>query len=218
MSVLQVSGDRDRWSGIGIPKPTLAVADALNRGRNAQHGLSSTAPLQIVSTFSAQRSLTTPRVPPQHQRTIEEQLYDARSEFKINTASVAMYLDRDWRDRLFTQIDSLLSVEDWEPQDNPPTGFSFSTFIRMLIFIRPTRRPGLGATGDGNLIATWSVGSDQLTIECQPKDFVRWNLSVVIDGERERAAAVTPVHRLPTVLSPYTPRRWFDYANQVSGT
>jgi hypothetical protein len=145
----------------------------------------------------------------------EEKLYDALAAFKVRTANIAMHLDRERRSGLFRQLDSLLAVEDWETDDAPPSIGSFATFLRMLILVRPSRLPGLGATSDGNLIATWTVGNDRLTIECQPKDFVRWNLSATIDGERERSAAMTPLLRLREVLRPYGPERWFEDGNKV---
>jgi hypothetical protein len=142
--------------------------------------------------------------------TLEERLYDALASFKVRTATVAMHIDREWRSRLFSQLDSLLSAQDWERDDLPPTLASFSTFLRMLIFLKPDRRPGLGASSDGKLIATWSSEGDHLTIECLPNDLVRWHLSVLIDDDRERAAAVGPVQRLGAVLAPYAPGRWFN--------
>lgn len=146
---------------------------------------------------------------------LDEQLYDALAAFKIRTAAVAMHLDRDWRAKLFGQLDSLLALADWEVDDAPPTIDSYSTFLRMLTMLRPQRRPGLGATADGRLIAAWTIGDDRLTIECLPKDVVRWHLSVTIDGERERASAETPLPRLAAVLRPYDPGRWFQNANHL---
>jgi hypothetical protein len=126
-----------------------------------------------------------------------------------------MHLDRDWRAKLFGQLDSLLALSDWQVEDAAPTIESYSTFLRMLTLLRPQRRPGLGATFDGRLIATWTVGDDRLTIECLPKDVVRWQLSATIDGERERAAGETPLPRLAAVLRPYDPGRWFQNANHL---
>ena len=83
-------------------------------------------------------------------RGLDEQLYDALAAFKIRTAAVAMHLDHDWRSRLFGQLDSLLSFDDWEADNDPPTVNSYSTFLRMLTLLRPQRRPGLGATTDGH--------------------------------------------------------------------
>jgi hypothetical protein len=143
-------------------------------------------------------------------KSLNEQLYDALASFKIKTAAVAMHLDRDWRAKLFRQLDNLLDVENWESDDLPPQLASFSTFLRLLILLRPDKRPGLGAAHDGKMIATWTSGTDKLTVECLPNDSARWNLSVTIDGEIERAAAITPLRRLGEVLKPYQPERWFD--------
>lgn len=151
-------------------------------------------------------------------KSIEEKLYDRLAAFKIKTALVAMHLDHDWRSRLFRQLDNLLAPDAWEEDDPPPSLASFTTFLRMLVLLRPGRRPGLGATADGNLIAAWTVGEDRLTIECLPDDQTRWNLAVTIDCERERAVAITPIQRLKSVLSPYGPGRWFDHANNVPAT
>ena len=148
-------------------------------------------------------------------KNLDEELYDALASFKIRTAAVAMHWDRNWRSRLFRQLDSLLESENWDAQDPAPSIGSFATLLRMLMLLRPTRPPGLGASGDGNLIAAWTVGDDRLTIECLPRDIVRWNLSATIDGERERSAAVTPLRRLSEVLRPYRPSRWFENANNV---
>ncbi|QOZ45521.1 hypothetical protein XH89_20055 [Bradyrhizobium sp. CCBAU 53340] len=160
-------------------------------------------------TFASQGTATLPRT------SLDERLFDVLAQFKIRTSQVAMHLNRDWRTRLFGQFDSLLNVEDWEPLDRPPTIESFATFLRLLVFLKPQRRPGLGATATGELIASWTNGNDRLTIECLPQDLVRWTVSVTINEERERAAGITPVSRLPAVLAPYGPDRWFADANHV---
>jgi len=147
---------------------------------------------------------------------LEVELFDALLKFKVSTSQVAMHLDRGWRSRLFAQLDSLLDKESWEPLDRPPRLESFATFLRMIIFLRPQRRPGLGATSKGELIATWSVGADRLTIECLPQDLVRWTVSVTINDDRERAAGITPVARLKEVLRPYGPARWFSDGDRIS--
>jgi hypothetical protein len=157
-------------------------------------------------TFSGQRPTA---------QSLEEKLYDALASFKIRTATVAMYLDRERRSKLFRQLDGLLAVEDWEVTDPAPSIDSFATFLRLLTLLKPARLPGLGASGDGNLIAAWTVGDDRLTAECMPRDIVRWHLSASINRERERSAGTTPLRRLSEVLRPYDPGRWFEYANHL---
>ena len=100
---------------------------------------------------------------------LEEQLYNSRAAFKIKTSAVAMHLPNNWRTLLFRQVDSLLSLEDWDSADVPIGETSFTTFLRMLLLVQAKRRPGLGATSDGHLIAMWTVGNDRLTENvCQP--------------------------------------------------
>ena len=140
---------------------------------------------------------------------LPEKLYDALARVKLLTAQVAMHLDTEWRNRIFEQLDDLLDAKDWHEDDDPINASSFETFLRMIIFHNPSRRPGFGVSNCGYLIAAWTSGSDRLTIECRPNDTVRWVLSCEVDGETERASADTPVRRLMEVLAPYNPPRWF---------
>ena len=140
---------------------------------------------------------------------LPEKLYDALARVKLLTAQVAMHLDAEWRSRIFEQLDDLLDVEDWHEDDDPVKAASFETFLRMIIFHNPPRRPGFGVSNRGYLIAAWTSGLDRLTIEFLPNDTVRWALSCEIDGETERAVGETQVRRLLKVLAPYSPSRWF---------
>lgn len=151
----------------------------------------------------------------QARNNVAESLYDTLAGFKVRTASVAMHMDNEWRSKLFAQLDSLLDSEEWDPSDIPPTLNSFSTLIRMLLSLRPERRPGLAASPDGHMVATWLVEKDRLTIECLDNDEVRWVLARKIDGETERAAGQTVVTRLKSVLSPYDAMRWFSRAINI---
>jgi hypothetical protein len=140
---------------------------------------------------------------------LEERLYEALAACKIRTAAVAMHLDPEWRMRFFKQLDNLMDIDNWEKEDLPVTEASFATLLRMLLFIRPKRRPGIGITNNGNIVAAWTVGKNRLTIECQAADQVRW-VVVIYDGEeRESGAGETQLPRLLHVLAPYQPQRWF---------
>jgi hypothetical protein len=206
MSTIQISRARPEHAAIGaamISNPSVGVSATSKLIEQRLRDLTLPTP-----TFSGNRSIPT--------KNLDEQLYDALAAFKIHTASVAMHLDPEWRNRLFSQLNNLLGAEDWQPDDSPPSLASFSTFLRMLVLLRPVRRPGLGATSDGLLIAAWTHGEDRLTVECLPQDIARWNLALTIEGERERAAAITPVGRLNEVLRPYAPQRWFLDGSNVS--
>ena len=145
-----------------------------------------------------------------NETTLEEELFDIRSEYKVRISEVAMHLNDNWRSGLFTQLDKLLDHEEWDEEDKIPTNSSFQTFLRTLLEIGPVRRPGLGASHRGNLIAAWTTGcGNRLTIECLNNDSLRWVVVVQDDGDRESAAGETTVKRIESVLAPYSPEQWF---------
>jgi hypothetical protein len=146
-----------------------------------------------------------------------ERLDAALAGAKVMISNVVMHLDRQWRDGLFAQLDDLLDIQDWHDDDEPLQAESFRTFLRLILLQKPKRRPGLGLSHRGHLVAAWTTGPDRLTLECAPDDTVRWVLSYAMNGERERAAGETHVARLPEVLRPYRPARWFADVEQTPG-
>ena len=184
------------------PPPASEASEQLRRAAIAS----------VVSSTSTTSRLVQASVPPAAARgSLQDRLYNALAASKIRTATVAMHLDQEWRTRFFRQLDNLLAVESWDPEDVPPSEESFTTLLRMMLFIRG-RRPGLGATASGNFIATWTEGQDRLTVECKPADQVRWVLIRHLDDDRESAAGETTLPRLFDVLAPYEPQRWFRNA------
>jgi hypothetical protein len=147
---------------------------------------------------------------------LEQQLFDKRATLKMIAAAVAMHLTREWRDSLFRQLDSLLDVQSWDRDDQLADDGSFYSFLRMIIFLNPERRPGLGLAYNGNLVAAWTTERNRLTIECLPRDQLRWVLARLIDDDFERAAGVNLIYRLPEVLAPYSPEVWFSHAKENS--
>jgi hypothetical protein len=144
------------------------------------------------------------------EKLLDEELFDALARVKILTAQVAMHLERTWRDKLFRQLDSLHDPAEWEHGDAPLRQLSFSTFLKAILSIKPVRRPGLGLSHSGNLIASWTTARDRLTIEFLPDDRVRWVLTRYRDDETERVAGQMLVARLAEGLQPYAPERWFN--------
>lgn len=154
-----------------------------------------------------------PRLAPGEQP-LETRLFDALAAVKILTAQVAMHLDGEWRTKLFAQLDSLHDPEEWEAGDEPINQSSFQTFLKAFLAIKPARRPGLGLSHTGNLIAAWTTGRDRLTIEFLPEDRVRWVLAQYRDeGEPDRFAGQVEVSRLVQGLAPHHPKHWFFHAS-----
>lgn len=144
---------------------------------------------------------------------LEADLRDSRSSFKVLVSRVSMHLGIAWLQKLFAQIDSLLDVEEWDTSDPVPNAETARTFIRLLLAMKVSRKPGLGVSNSGNLVAAWTSGSNRLTVECLPHDRVRWVLARVIKGETERAAGEGKIDRLRGILAPYDPAVWFEYAD-----
>jgi hypothetical protein len=141
---------------------------------------------------------------------VAERLFDALSRVKRLTAMVAMHLDAAWRKSLFSQLDGLHDPTEWELDDEPIREASFATFLKAIVEIKPERRPGLGLSKAGHLVAAWTTGRERLTIEFLPNDQVRWVLSRYYDDEEPvRIAGQMAVSRLVDQLAPYEPARWF---------
>jgi hypothetical protein len=187
--------------------PLSSTEAAVERWRAATRTLINTTPSAYPS----------PRLP--KETPLAERLFDALAAFKLKTALLAAaHFNCDERSRLFRHLDSLFDAENWDSDDAVTTEVSFITLLRMMLFLGG-RRPGLGITGTGNFIATWTEGNDRLTIECQPQDQVRWVLVQNLDGQRESAAGQTTVKRLPEVLRPYDScKRWFPHATDQAPT
>ena len=146
---------------------------------------------------------------------ISSQLRLKLTSFKRMTATVAMHLDANWRESLFKTLDRLIDPEDWAEDFELPTEKSFSTFLRMIIYLHPTKRPGIGIAPNGNFIGSWRRDDDRIVIECLPNDQVRWVLSKTTDSFRERAAAQVTINRIPDVIAPYEPEALFNDGDKI---
>jgi hypothetical protein len=165
---------------------------------------------QQLDALRNPRSPTLRALEPMPIKDLGERLFDALAGAKVLTAGVAMHLDRTWRDKLFRQLDSLHDLAEWEEGDEPLQQSSFATFLKAMLTINPQRRPGLGLSHTGHLIAAWTTDRDRLTIEFLPNDRVRWILARYKDDEPDRFAGQTPVSRLAEGLAPHQPEHWFS--------
>lgn len=142
-------------------------------------------------------------------QSLDEALFDARAAAKELTSMVSMHLDPEWRKRLFAQLDSLHDPEEWEKGDIPLQRSSFNTFLRTICLVQPKRRPGLGLSAAGHLIAVWMGAGNRLTIEFLPSDDLKIVLSNNLGNYIERAAISTKAEHLLSKLAPYQPHQWF---------
>lgn len=139
---------------------------------------------------------------------MERQLANQLVALKVLTSQVAMHLTNEWRQGFFSQLDFLMSPDNWEEVDPIPGIASFNTALRLVIHMGHIKRPGLGFTPEGHIILAWTAGDDRLTIECFPGDDVRWVVSHTVQGEREASAGKAKAARVPALLAPYGPEKW----------
>jgi len=162
------------------------------------------------SRSTADAATPTAVLPGSTKKSTEEMLFDSLVEAKVYTSLVAMRMDKEWRKKLYRQLDSLLDIDEWDGEDEPLHKESFATFLKSMFLIMPKRRPGLGLSHGGNLIGMWTEPDSLLTMEFLAGDLVRLVLSRNQNGIRERAALDTEVVRLLDVLKPYSPETWFN--------
>ncbi|GEM_PF-3770941 len=143
-------------------------------------------------------------------QSLAEQLFDATASVKILTSSVAMHFEKEWRDRLFSQIDRLHDPEEWDEGDRPVQTASFATFLKAVCDLKPIVRPGLGLANGGLLVATWVNGQNRLTLQFGPNDRVKWAITRYISEDLERVVGETSVSRLKQALEPYAPSNWLE--------
>lgn len=165
-----------------------------------------------IDNIRSTSRLVTSRQSVNPEKTLPEQLFDSVASFKTHTSQVSMHLGREWRNKLFGQLDSLLDAEEWDSRDIAPSLLSYSTLLRALLKIMPERKPGLGATSDGQIIAAWTEGGNRLTLYCLPRDQFLWTVTRYFGEKPEKAGGTTDLGRLMRVLEPYDPKIWFSRA------
>ena len=142
--------------------------------------------------------------------TTENQLRVKLAAMKQVLMPVSMYFDPSWRRELIEKFERFHDAEDWEGDREFPSERSFATFLRTIIYLHPTKRPGLGLSAQGHFLASWRRGSDRIVIEFLPNDELKWVLSQTVEGDRESGAGINQIHRLPDLIAGYQPDRFFN--------
>lgn len=104
---------------------------------------------------------------------LEARLFEAKAHAKTIAASLSMHLSGDWRKKIYTQLDELLDISEWQVEDRPLNRDSVRTFLRFVIYAGVTSVPSLGLSNSGNLIAGWHQEKQKLTMEFLAQDKCR---------------------------------------------
>ena len=186
--------------------------------RHSQSVLKAMADANSAVLASPGRIVSSAAIANRAPASLEERLHDARAAFKVRTNMFAMHFGRDWQQRFFAQLDAVMDADEWDSQDPVITEPAFATLLRILLILRGKRRPGLAAGTNGTIIATWTVGENRLTLQCQPGDSVRWIVTQIIDGQPDTAAGQTTVAHLMQRLQAFNPEQWFTDEGRQSAT
>ena len=101
---------------------------------------------------------------------LEDRLFDNAAELKIALSRIVMHLAPEWRAVIFSQLDTLLDLNNWQDDLAFIQKSTFMTFLRFIIFAAPTRLPSLGVGSTGHILAAWKNGDQHIAVEFLPDD------------------------------------------------
>lgn len=152
----------------------------------------------LAASFGSKTHDTESNVPLLHLRVLSE------------LAKFGQNLEFNWRKSIIKRLNELLDPDDWDDGTPLPSLESFRTFLRMAVYVNPSRRPGLAIAPNGNFVAIWANKEDRMFIETHPNDRMKWVLSKKTEGGSEFASGETKIHRVFDVTHPYAPENFFD--------
>lgn len=142
-------------------------------------------------------------------------LSQKRLDLKKSLASISWHLSFDVRTLILKRLDQILEEDEWHTDDQLPDLASWNTFLRMTVYSRPKKVPGI-TFHNGSTIAYWDYKDIRVTIECMKDDRIKWTASKLVEGEREISAGEALVKRLAQVLSAYNEDSWLYGSNPAS--
>ena len=157
----------------------------------------------LISSATSSASAGVPIVN-DNPHTVEERLAVAFVAAQRELSLVAMYLGREFRERVTRQLGVLLSPDEWEEGDANLQLSSVKSFARSMALLRPTQRPVLGLSESGNLLSMWKDEASELSFEFFADDRVKWFTSLSSRKTQDRAAGFTTVERLGPILQAHS--------------
>lgn len=145
-------------------------------------------------------------------QTVEKCLALKRSSLKSLFRGYAMYFDAGFCAQMLKQIDVLLDYDEWMDGDKLPSENSFRALLRGIVHLKPQKRPALGLTSGGNMLAMWSNETSKVSLEFIPGDLITWTATRRVSGPADQMASRTATVRLPAALEGFGVRDAIDGA------
>jgi hypothetical protein len=119
---------------------------------------------------------------------LERKLFDALVSLKVAVAHYAMHISTEHRHRIFSELDSILNVEDWHQDDQLPAVSSLVSFLKWTIFSKQPNWTSIGISDEGTILVAWRTPRVLLTANFNASDSVRWTARVESETGIEHSA------------------------------
>lgn len=104
----------------------------------------------------------------------EQKVFDALVRLKVSVSQYAMHLGREVRNKIFADLDAIINVNDWYPEDEFPGSNSFRDFLKWTVYTRRFDWSSLGVADNGDLLIAWVKGDSLLTGHFDGKGRIWW--------------------------------------------
>jgi hypothetical protein len=124
-------------------------------------------------------------------------VFDNAVALKVATGKLAMHLSERYRTKLFSEVDRVLNIENWDDDSSLIDERSFATFLRAILYNKIPRVPSLGVS-QGRLLASWHArgGAQLLYVEFLADDRLKILLTTAGDAQTSESAALIVPSRL----------------------
>lgn len=116
-------------------------------------------------------------------------LFNNAAAVKMMFGEYLRHLPQEWRSAVFRQVDRLLDIEAWNEESSVIDRRSFRTFLRFIDYARPGRKPSLGVSSNGLVLAAWVAKPQKIFVTFLPDDAVRATLVTRTDRDQEQITA-----------------------------
>jgi hypothetical protein len=133
-------------------------------------------------------------------RSLEEELALRLASAQRELSVVSMYLTPEFRRGAMRQLSQLFDVRFWDEDEALPNLDSIRSFARAMAVLRPSAKPMLGLSSNGNLLAMWGSETNRLSFEHLPADQVKWFVRSRAGDENDVAAGTTIIGRISRIV------------------
>ena len=127
------------------------------------------------------------------ERSPEEELPRSAMSLKEATALYGMHLTFGVRDRIFGELNFLLDPTGWDVDDALPSKNSYLSFLKWAVETKRHDWVSLSLDGDGNIVAVFLNGKNQITAAFLPEAVVNWTSRISTEDGIDVSAGRSPL-------------------------